>query len=227
MQVRIRHDDRLRLERAVRPRARVGDEPGRGLGGDHGPHREHHLPLPDLATNAGGTGKGSDETFKTLPNAPTVVTKAGVGDHADLGDAQRHGQPQRRRSRRMQASNTARRTPTARARPAPRAGVGHKPGRGVGVAHRPQPRTPPTTSASRRRTPAARAKAQMKRSKRSSCTAEGFCASFTHSETIEGPFREPEAVAVDPSGNIWVADSGHDQGDRVQLQTRIPQTVRL
>jgi phosphodiesterase/alkaline phosphatase D-like protein len=28
------------------------------------------------ATNAGGTSKGSDETFKTLPNAPTVVTKA-------------------------------------------------------------------------------------------------------------------------------------------------------
>ena len=28
------------------------------------------------ATNAGGTSKGSDETFKTLPNAPAVVTKA-------------------------------------------------------------------------------------------------------------------------------------------------------
>ena len=27
------------------------------------------------ATNAGGTSKGSDETLKTLPNAPTVVTK--------------------------------------------------------------------------------------------------------------------------------------------------------
>ncbi len=28
------------------------------------------------ATNAGGTSKGSDETFKTLPNPPTVETKA-------------------------------------------------------------------------------------------------------------------------------------------------------
>ena len=28
------------------------------------------------ATNAGGTSKGTDETLKTLPNAPTVVTKA-------------------------------------------------------------------------------------------------------------------------------------------------------
>ncbi len=26
------------------------------------------------STNAGGTSKGSDETFKTLPNPPTVVT---------------------------------------------------------------------------------------------------------------------------------------------------------
>jgi len=29
-----------------------------------------------VATNGGGMSKGSDETFKTLPNAPTVVTKA-------------------------------------------------------------------------------------------------------------------------------------------------------
>ena len=30
------------------------------------------------ATNAGGTSKGSDETFKTTANAPTVVTETGV-----------------------------------------------------------------------------------------------------------------------------------------------------
>jgi hypothetical protein len=29
-----------------------------------------------VATNSGGTSKGADETFKTLPNAPTVETKA-------------------------------------------------------------------------------------------------------------------------------------------------------
>ena len=39
------------------------------------PHGQHDLPLPDLCTNAGGTSKGSDETFATLPNPPTVVTK--------------------------------------------------------------------------------------------------------------------------------------------------------
>ena len=30
-------------------------------------------------------------------------------------------------------------------------------------------------------------------------------------ENIEGSFSEPNAVAVDPSGNIWVADSGHNR----------------
>jgi tripartite motif-containing protein 71 len=44
-----------------------------------------------------------------------------------------------------------------------------------------------------------------------SCTAEGFCASFGPPANIEGGLKEPEAVAVDPSGNVFVADSGHDR----------------
>jgi DNA-binding beta-propeller fold protein YncE len=43
-----------------------------------------------------------------------------------------------------------------------------------------------------------------------SCTPEGFCTSFTHLENREVPFGEPNAVAADPSGNIWVADPAHD-----------------
>jgi sugar lactone lactonase YvrE len=42
------------------------------------------------------------------------------------------------------------------------------------------------------------------------CGAEGFCNNFTP-ENIEGTFKEPTAVALDPSGNIWVADSGHNR----------------
>ena len=42
------------------------------------------------------------------------------------------------------------------------------------------------------------------------CTAEGFCTAFTHTEPREAPFGEPNALAVDSSGNIWVADSAHD-----------------
>ena len=56
-----------------------------------------------------------------------------------------------------------------------------------------------------------------------SCTAEGFCASITHTESSE--FGEPNAVAVDPSGNIWVAGRPRP-GARVQLKTRIPKAVR-
>src|ERR1700680_902394 len=42
--------------------------------------------------------------------------------------------------------------------------------------------------------------------------APTYAASFGPAgETIEGGFKEPEAVAVDPSGNVWVADSGHNR----------------
>ena len=64
------------------------------------PNTTYHFRVS--ATNAGGTSKGSDETFKTLPNAPTVVTKAAIVGRPDDGDAERDGQPQRRRSQRMQ-----------------------------------------------------------------------------------------------------------------------------
>jgi hypothetical protein len=46
------------------------------------------------------------------------------------------------------------------------------------------------------------------------CTAEGFCASFTHDEAKGLPFGEPTAVAVGPSGNIYVAD-GSRSHDRI------------
>ena len=111
MRIRIRHDDLLRLERAVRLAAGVR-RPARlrcpraitGLAAN----TTYHFRIS--ATNAGGTSKGADETFKTLPNAPTVVTDSGLGDHADHGDPERDRQPQRRGSQRNANSNTARRT---------------------------------------------------------------------------------------------------------------------
>ena len=38
-----------------------------------------------------------------------------------------------------------------------------------------------------------------------------FATAFIPPSNIEGSFREPEAVAVDPSGDMFVADSGHDR----------------
>jgi len=43
-----------------------------------------------------------------------------------------------------------------------------------------------------------------------SCTANAYCVSFTPNN-IEGSFKEPKALAVDPSGDTFVADSGHDR----------------
>ncbi len=39
----------------------------------------------------------------------------------------------------------------------------------------------------------------------------GYTTAVTHYETPEIDFKEPDAVAVDPSSNVWVADSGHDR----------------
>ncbi len=43
-----------------------------------------------------------------------------------------------------------------------------------------------------------------------SCTAEGFCNNLSHFQG-EASFSEPDAVALDPSGDIFVADSAKDQ----------------
>ncbi len=43
-----------------------------------------------------------------------------------------------------------------------------------------------------------------------SCAPEGFCASITPAN-IEGSLKEPDAVATDSSGDIFVGDSGHDR----------------
>ena len=43
-----------------------------------------------------------------------------------------------------------------------------------------------------------------------SCTAEGFCDNLSHFQG-EASFSEPNAVALDPSGDIFVGDSANDQ----------------
>ncbi len=103
MQIRIRHDERLRIDRVVRLVAGVGQQPGRRVRGDLGPHREHHLPLQDLGDQRGRHEQRlRTRRSKRCPNAPTVVTKPASPIAQTDGDAERHGQPQRRGSDRLQ-----------------------------------------------------------------------------------------------------------------------------
>ena len=117
------------------------------------------------ATNPGGTSKGSDQTLTTLPNAPTVSTGAATAVTQTSATLNATVNPNGGKSANA-TSNTEPRKPTGRARRA-------RPRRGPGAARsrcprrsRASPRTRPTTSGSRRPTPAARAKAQTRRSRR-------------------------------------------------------------
>ena len=146
--------------------AGVGDQPGRGVRGGHGPYREHHLPLQDLRDQRGRHEQRLRPDVQNAAQPPDGRDETGVVGHPDLGDAERDGEPQRRGSQRMQVR--IRHHDRLRVERAVRlaAGVGDQPGRGVRGGHGPQPRTPPTTSGSPRPTRAARAKAQTRRSKR-------------------------------------------------------------
>jgi hypothetical protein len=75
MQVRIRHEHRLRVERTMRDAAGVRVEPDGSVREDRGAHTEYHFRV--VTKNAGGTVEGPDVTFKTLKvAAPAVETKA-------------------------------------------------------------------------------------------------------------------------------------------------------
>ena len=118
------------------------------------------------ATNPGGTSKGSDQTFTTLSNAPTVETKAAspvtqtsatlnatVNPNGGDSRATASFEYGTTTSYGSSASCTSRQGPGPARSRCPR-------------RSRASPRTPPTTSGSRRPTRAARAKAQTRRSKR-------------------------------------------------------------
>ena len=63
-------------------------------------HTTYHFRI--VATNAGGTSTGADQTFKTLPDAPTVVTEAASSIDPNHSDVERDGEPQRRGGERLQ-----------------------------------------------------------------------------------------------------------------------------
>ena len=102
MQIRIRHDDRLRIHRVVRLAAGVGDQPGRRVRGGHGPHGEHHLPLQDLGDQRGRDEQRLGPDAQNAAQRPDGRDGSGVGGRADHGDAERDREPQRRDGQRLQ-----------------------------------------------------------------------------------------------------------------------------
>ena len=102
MQARIRHDQRLRVERDLHPLRRFGDQRGGGLGGDHRPHGEHDLPLPDRRHERRRDEQGRRRNAQDTAQPADGRDQRTLSGHPDDGHAQRDRQPQRRRSQRMQ-----------------------------------------------------------------------------------------------------------------------------
>ena len=118
------------------------------------------------ATNAGGTSHGSDQTFKTLPNLPTVVTKAAsaVTQTAASLNATVNPNGGEVSECKLEYGLTTSYGSSASCSSPP--GSGESPVAVSASRRGAWPRTRPTTSGSQRPTPAEPAKAQTRRSKR-------------------------------------------------------------
>ncbi len=163
------------------------------------------------ATNASGTSKGSDETFKALPNAPTVITKAassithaGASLNATVNPS--GGNVEKCEFEYGETSAYGK-----------SASCASLPGSGTSPVEVSVSLTELSASTTYHfRVSATNAGGTSKGSDETfktlpNCDAEGYCATFTAPNDIEGSLKEPDAVALDPNGNTWVADSGHDR----------------
>jgi DNA-binding beta-propeller fold protein YncE len=158
------------------------------------------------ATNAGGTSKGSDETLKTMPNAPTVVTKAATSvtqTTATLNASVIPNGGTVSECKIEYGTTTEYKSGSATCTPSPGSGES-----AVAVSASVAGLSASTTYHFRISATNSSGTSKGADETFESCTAEGFCTSFSHG--APGEFAEPNAVAVDPSGDIWVA-AGRDQ----------------
>jgi hypothetical protein len=153
------------------------------------------------ATNAGGTSKGVDETLKTPPNASTVVTEPASAltqatatlnatvnpNGGEVGECA------------FEYGTTTSYGSSGPCSPLPGSGTNPVPVSAAITGLAANTTYHFRISASNAGGTSRGADESFKTA--SGCTAEGFCAS------ISGEFQEPSAVAVDSSGDVWVAAS--------------------
>ncbi len=161
------------------------------------------------ATNPGGTSKGSDETFKTPPNPPAVETKPASSVTQTTATLNASVNPNGGEVTACEFEYGTTNSYGSSASCSSLPGAGTSP---VAVSAALTGLTANTTY--HFRISATSATGTSKGSDGTlkttpSCSAEGFCASFTHTEAKGRPFGEPSAIAVGPSGNIFVADGSH------------------
>ncbi len=164
-----------------------------------------------VATNSAGTSQGLDETFKTVGIVPTVGTEPATEITAT--SATLNGSVNPNGSEVTTCSFEYGTTPSyGKSVPcATSPGKGNSP---VAVSAKITALTPNTGYHFRlvaaNGIGAAQAGDETFKTL-TGCTVEGFCQSITHYESPHAAFTGPNALALDPSGDLWVADSAADQ----------------
>jgi sugar lactone lactonase YvrE/phosphodiesterase/alkaline phosphatase D-like protein len=163
-----------------------------------------------VATNAGGTSNGSDETLKTLASAPAVVTKAAsaILQTAVALNASVNPNGAEVSKCEFEYGTTTSYGKTATCTPSP--GSGTAP---VAVSARVSGLTANTTY--HFRIAATNSSGASKGSDETLKTlqAPSFTSSFGSSGAGAGQVSGPAGVALDSKGNVWVADSANNRVD--------------
>jgi sugar lactone lactonase YvrE len=159
-----------------------------------------------VATNAGGVSHGSDLSVKTLPNPPTVVTGTASSITSSSATLNATVNPNGGEVSGCKFEYGATTAYGSSAACVPSPGSVESP---VAVSASVSGLSPNTTY--HFRIAATNRGGTSSGSDQTTLLLSGptFATSFTPES--EGSFNQPDAVALDPSGNIWVADSGHDR----------------